>query len=1077
MRLHLLKVTNFAGIGEADIAFGPGLNVLFGSNDLGKSTLADAIRLALLLPYGSADSEPYSPWGGRGDPVVELTFSTDVQRFWRVRKEFGKAGSAVLEESKNGRDFDEVERARKVDARLREILCWGLPELGGTGSGKGLPDSFLATVLLSTQSNVTAVLGTSLQNDRTGTGKERIAGALQAVAQDPLFLALLRETQARWDEAFTEKGKKSTAKNSVFKTAAERLKEAREEKERLQRLVDESEGVEHQLRDLVLLRAAREEAHLRAAGQLAEVEAIAAQAAAYFAASERVRKTTETVRRIKKLTEDGLTSERLLQELIAKQKLAETQRDAARATAEAAAEALKAAEQQAQSEEADAEMADKVARHQRELRRATAERAVTEAEATIAAVGTVQKLVDEAAASDRELQEHTRVVDRARERSSELADKLNAAEEPLARCETLELGLVARMADALVASRRAEADKKADLQQTLSRVLEELGLLATERKKSVLPEATHLFPMRKLATDLAAARGALDVGLMVTVAPSQPPLDVKIERDGSAPAQLAIGAPLEIEANVKLDVTIGDIVSVQVRGGRRDALERARGLEDRWVSEVVPWLAAAGAQDLEALDAKVREAGQLDARIAALSQEVESLQSQLNGLADVDEALREAITRAIEARVGLDQDSIETLAPELDTLGTDPGAALRLRRQQAFADRERARTEANNASTTFALAEERARALQERSRAATTARDVALEAFPSGLAAATESAQAVLQSSEAELRNIAQDLESLDTAKEARSQRLAEAIREARDAAEKASAALEKAEGERTAALTEQAAENGRLQQLRKQMIAEDLGAEESALRADEDALAELAPATRGLTLNELEETRTKAGRAKRELDETDREIQRTQGALEQVGGAVARERLNDAIEAFEHAERYERELEADYEAWKLLLEQMRAADAAQASNLGEALAPAIASQFQALTAQRYHGIRLTAQLGTEGVLVDGNVRSHDRISVGTREQLSTLYRLSLGEYLRTTIVLDDQLVQSDGARMDWFRALLASKARSFQIVVFTCRPDDYLAASAMPNGGVTLADTEDGYVRAVDLGRAVRRR
>jgi hypothetical protein len=34
----------------------------------------------------------------------------------------------------------------------------------------------------------------------------------------------------------------------------------------------------------------------------------------------------------------------------------------------------------------------------------------------------------------------------------------------------------------------------------------------------------------------------------------------------------------------------------------------------------------------------------------------------------------------------------------------------------------------------------------------------------------------------------------------------------------------------------------------------------------------------------------------------TQREIERTHGALEQVGGAVARERLRDAIEAFELA-------------------------------------------------------------------------------------------------------------------------------------------------------------------------------
>jgi len=61
---------------------------------------------------------------------------------------------------------------------------------------------------------------------------------------------------------------------------------------------------------------------------------------------------------------------------------------------------------------------------------------------------------------------------------------------------------------------------------------------------------------------------------------------------------------------------------------------------------------------------------------------------------------------------------------------------------------------------------------------------------------------------------------------------------------------------------------------------------------------------------------------------------------------------------------------------------------------------------------------------------------------------------------------------------MGWFRALLAEKARTFQIVVFTCRPDDYLKASAKtPKGKSVHMDTDGGFVRAVDLGRAVLRK
>jgi hypothetical protein len=201
-------------------------------------------------------------------------------------------------------------------------------------------------------------------------------------------------------------------------------------------------------------------------------------------------------------------------------------------------------------------------------------------------------------------------------------------------------------------------------------------------------------------------------------------------------------------------------------------------------------------------------------------------------------------------------------------------------------------------------------------------------------------------------------------------------------------------------------------------------------------------------------------------------------GALEQVGGGVARERLRDAIEAYELAERREQEVEIDCEAWRLLLEQMKLAAVEQASNLGQVLGPAVAARFEVLTTKRYEGVRVNAALRMEGVLLRGEVRPSGRISVGRREQLSTLYRLALAEYLQSTVVLDDQLVQSDEMRMDWFRALLADKARSFQIIILTCRPTDYLASGALvPDGQGTWTDSNGSCTRAMNLELAIQRR
>jgi hypothetical protein len=50
-------------------------------------------------------------------------------------------------------------------------------------------------------------------------------------------------------------------------------------------------------------------------------------------------------------------------------------------------------------------------------------------------------------------------------------------------------------------------------------------------------------------------------------------------------------------------------------------------------------------------------------------------------------------------------------------------------------------------------------------------------------------------------------------------------------------------------------------------------------------------------------------------------------------------------------------------------------------------------------------------------------------LSVGTREQLATLLRLAIAEQLRSAIVLDDHLVQTDATRLAWFRQTLRSAA------------------------------------------------
>jgi hypothetical protein len=1077
MRLLRLRITSFAAIGNVDVEFGPGLNVLYGPNDLGKSTVVAAIRLGLLLPHTSTHCDQYIGWTGADDPIVEVTFQTEAQRIWRVRKQFGKGGSSLLQESKNGQDFDDLERGRRVDGTLREILRWGIPEPGGSGGAKGLPTSFLATALLSPQDDVSAVLHDSLQGDLTGSGKEQIAAALQAVAQDPLFLALLRSTQAQRDKAYTDKGAKKTAKGSVFKDAAERLNETRDEKEKLHKIVAESEGAERQLRELTERRTQKQETLAGAKTLVENLELLALQATCRSVAAERVRVAQEEVLRIRKIGTDVGAAEDKVAELLRKITGAEQALTVARGQQAEASAALEAAEEAARAEGSDPGLTDTVVRQQLEIRKSAAEQATRDAQQRIDAALAAQKLINAVSAAELELRDQQAKADKAVESAAKARAIAKATENGLQRCDLLERALDVHAADKQAAEARATVDKEAALRSRLETTSSERLVLTGRRSAITVPAHGALGPMRKLATDLAAARGALDVGFVVTVSPKSS-LALRVRKDGKKAEAKSTAKSLEIEANGEVEIVIADVATVHVRGGRREAQEKAQALEVSWAREVEPHLNAAGVTDLDGLDAKIAECRELDAGIKANDVEGESLRGQIGALAGAAEALRAASNRAETCRGALGDVSLDTLATDLKALGTDPIAGLRKRRQALSKEAEGAHALANDAANAQTLADERTRHSRIALDAAVASRDGAMAAFPEGVAAALVAAKAALAASIGEKDRVSAEFTSLEHTIQERKTRIDAVLANARENAANTTITVDKAQGDLTTAKTDHALHDGGLIELRKLRDAENLAQAERRLIASTESHAALPVPERIVTNEEITAAQSIAAGIKSDLEGLERESHRAHGALEQVGGAVARERLHDATEAFELAERQEREIEAEYEAWRLLLDQMKEADAAQASNLGQALVPAIAGRFTALTQQRYQTVQLTAQLATEGVVVSGALRSADHISVGTREQLSTLYRLSLAEYLNTAIVLDDQLVQSDDSRMDWFRGLLAEKAHTFQIVVLTCRPSDYLPANAfVPQGSAVHADTDGGFIRAVDLGRALRRR
>src|SRR5436190_19651698 len=112
--------------------------------------------------------------------------------------------------------------------------------------------------------------------------------------------------------------------------------------------------------------------------------------------------------------------------------------------------------------------------------------------------------------------------------------------------------------------------------------------------------------MRRLSNDLAGARGALNVGLVVTVTPKRP-VDIRVHKDGAPAETKSIDELLEIEADAEVDVDLADIATVRIRGGRREAKHTMELLEERWEREVTPHLAATNVTELDVLSGTEEE--------------------------------------------------------------------------------------------------------------------------------------------------------------------------------------------------------------------------------------------------------------------------------------------------------------------------------------------------------------------------------------------------------------------------------------------------------------------------------------
>lgn len=988
MELVSLDIERFGCVGRARMTFKPGLNVLHGANEVGKSSIARAIRFALLLPSSSSAVDPWIPWSGGGDPTVTLVFKNGAD-YYRVKKVFG-TNTASLERSSDGTGWANLARAREVEARLRALLQWGIPEPGGAKAPKGLPESFLASALLADQDEVSSIFELDLERDSVDTGRVRVRAALQAMAQDPIFKSVLDAAQARVDEAFTPSGQRKRGAGDPFKKMADDVAVRQRERdeaekaaldgrllaERVSKLQRDTAAAEGNLQEKTAQREALEQ---RRARQSAHAKASADRKAGQAL----VDAVTEADKKVK-LAEDTL---RGLEPRIPT--LRKTEEEIRKAFEAATADAS-AARERRKGELAQEETA--ILRERESLR-------------------TRQAHVDVALDLGK--------ADDLRKQGDNLGQKLEVLERDIEALDAVEPWAELRAAKASLESASLKGTKAGDVATKAADLRARAAAEWPTGSSSVLPDAKRLTDLRNLRHELDMAEAKLDVGFSVEVRGSP---SAMVSVDGAAKETKASQFAIEAKKSVELELVGG--VEVWVRGGKAGHRQEAERLRKEWHDATASLFASVGVADFTALDEACRLDAEKEASAEALTREAEKADAERTALGDPSAEKERLSARIAELESRLQGADVSLVEAAATAHGSNARAVL----TKKTAERDSQRS---------ALAALRAREGALRERVAADAAGGVIADVDTEVGAVALAAQALDQRE----KKVAEERKILD-APPMQDDSLAEAVAKARKELEDALAKI-------ASATTERDTWNARLHERRG-----------TAAGVDIVALTKAEDAVRAAASNDGAPVDDAAIASARKAEETAKshheallgELRQAEGALHASGGAAADERLRELEDAVRRVHEKQAALEDEYEAWKLLAETLKDAERNQATHLGNVLAPDLATRLQALVGQRYSGIALSPHLGLDGIDAAGGRRELQRLSIGTREQLSTLFRLCLAERLRSALLLDDQLVQSDPNRLRWFRrALRQTAATGVQVVVLTCRPDDYLEPAEVP--------------------------
>lgn len=227
--------------------------------------------------------------------------------------------------------------------------------------------------------------------------------------------------------------------------------------------------------------------------------------------------------------------------------------------------------------------------------------------------------------------------------------------------------------------------------------------------------------------------------------------------------------------------------------------------------------------------------------------------------------------------------------------------------------------------------------------------------------------------------------------------------------------------------------------------------AAEAVLRVERE-LARAVPETARL---EAEQAARRLEQLEEEARGQDREVDRLEAELKGAGGRGIGERKGEVQGSLELEERRHARLLAEARAWRLLSETLESVDRARQDALALPLATRMVPYMRQLMGDA-EAVFAPESLRLDTLRRSALVEPFSSLSIGAREQLAVLVRLAIGDLLMETqgqsppLILDDALVYADAVRLARMKTILQQAATRQQILILTCRKEDYLGLDAL---------------------------